>query len=883
MEKKTPVIDLIVTHYDEPWSIGKKFFDMLAMQRNIDFSDIRVILVQDGKENALPWKDLLNEYPYKIKVASIPEHRGVSTARNAGLQVAEAEWVMFCDFDDMFADVVSIRGILQVLPTDDADVIWMKSYREEVARATNIEKNGVFVNCLDENFYHTFGKMYRRKELRKNKLQFNPDLFYEYESAFNHLALTIIPSHRVLGLTVGFLPYMKTLRMDSWRMRESTLQDRLCETIDRDIYLAEEYRKRGCLREFRNMVAETFYDAYFLLLSDSILDEYHQQNVNERFRPFLHQYREVFDNLSAVENEVVLDNCINKMLGMVQILYNYYSIEIMPPLTDFRNIVSWLDDFTGRPVSQPVAQVPAPEPAHAPVLQQSDSAGKKVVIYCGTYNTYPNMIVSAKSLLAHTPVDNIYFLTEDDVFPYEIPDIIENINVKSQRYFPEGGPNFDNVWSYMCMMRAAFPQMFPQHDKALSLDIDIIVNEDISALWDLDLTDYYYAGVPEPCRQKTSDDPVYCNFGVIMMNLDKLRRDGKDQEAIDLLNRTKLGCPEQDAFNRVCAHHILPLSPNYNFTPFSHITGEPDNEIITHYAGLKYWKHFEPVRQYASMTWEHIMDIQAGRKQVPAFEAGRILTQLDDDNEDPQDAEQEDHMPRIAFMFGTRDWYHRMALSLKSLLKHTYLDKVYFMIEDDFFPEPLPPFVQCVNVSNQQFFSPDGPNYQSMYSYMVLLRAALPIMFPDIDIALSIDADTLTNGDIGGIWDTDMSHKYLAAVKEMRALHGADYYNAGVMLMNFANMRRDKIPEQAIKLLNEKYFRWKEQDVLNDFCRYHIAALPRRYNYSPGITGKPGQDYTVRHYIGGKSAKDKRMQDAAVYEDMSWNEIVMDRDGDRHE
>lgn len=870
MEQKNdrPWVDFIVTHFDEPWEVGKKFFDMLAMQRCIDFSRIHVILVHDDKETASQWDwhELLKSYPFRTAVISI-EHAGPAAARNAGLSMSRADWVMFCDFDDMFADIVAVRGILQVLPTDDADVIWMKSYREEVARATNIDKNGVFVNCLDENFYHTFGKMYRRKELRKHNLQFNQDLFYEYESAFNHLALTVIPSHRVMGLTVDFLPYMKTLRMDSWKMRKSTLQLRLCETISRDIYLAEEYKRRGYTREFRNMVAETIHDSYFILLSEPLLEKEYAYAVSERFRQFVNQYRDVFDNLSAVENEVVLDNCINKMLGMVQILYNYHSIEIMPPLTDHRNIVSWLNDFMGStPAAQPVAQVPAPEPAHAPVLQQSDSAGKKVVIYCGTYNTYPNMIVSAKSLLAHTPIDKIYFLTEDDVFPYEIPDIIENINVKSQRYFPEGGPNFDNVWSYMCMMRAAFPQMFPQHDKALSLDIDIIVNEDISALWDLDLTDYYYAGVPEPCRQKTSTDPIYCNFGVIMMNLDKLRRDGKDQEAIDLLNRTKLGCPEQDAFNRVCAHHILPLSPNYNFTPFSHITGEPDNEIITHYAGLKYWKHFEPVRKYGNMTWQQVMDSGKNNVIMPAADTVPV-----------QKTKEASDMPRIAFMFGTRDWYHRMALSLKSLLKYTYLDKVYFMIEDDFFPEPLPPLVQCVNVSNQEYFQADGPNYQSIYSYMVLLRAALPLMFPDIDLALCIDADTLTRGDIGGIWDTDMSDNYLAAVKELRALHGADYYNCGVMLMNFANLRRDNVPEQAIKRLNETYYRWKEQDVLNDMCRYHIAELPAKYNHAHGITSKFDDPYIVRHYIGGPGAKKMMMNDAEQFEQMSWNEIVTER------
>ena len=868
MGKKPPTLDLIVTHYDEPWEIGKKFFDMLAMQRNIDFSDIRVILVQDGKETTLPWNELLKDYPFRIKVVTTASHGGAAYARNAGLYVADADWVMFCDFDDMFADVVSIRGILMVLPTDDADVIWMCTYREERVRATQRDNSGVFVNCLDENFYFTHGKMYRRSVLKEHDIRFDERLKYEYENTFNHVALSIIPPHRVLKLTVDFLPYMKTLREDSYTMKQETLNDRINALYLRDLVLVDEYRKRNIPQMYYDTVAETMFDMYYILNSKPTVNN--AAEMTQDFAGFYREHRAEFEAMSPTELEVVLDNCINKMLGTVQNLYNYYGIETVPPFDGLDHVKAWLRGFdTGTP------SAPVPLPAVKPTVINPlvATAGKpytgpRVVVYCGTYNTYVNMISSAKSLLAHTKVDKIYFLTEDDQFPYEIPDIIQNINVKNQQYFPPDGPNFDNVWSYMCMMRAAFPAMFPQYDKILSLDIDIIINEDIGHMWDIDLTDYYYAGVPEPCRQKTSADPIYCNFGVIMMNLAKLRQDGKDAEVINILNTSKQGCPEQDAYNKACAYHILPLPPDYNYTPFSHITGEPAREIITHYAGLKYWKHFQSVRKYASMTWAQLMDLQRDG--------------ADTEGEDiPQETEDKP-MPRIAFMFGTRDWYHRMALSLKSLLKHTYLDHVYLMIEDDFFPEPLPPFIHCVNVSHQEYFPSDGPNYKSMYSYMVLLRVALPLMFPDIDLALCIDADTLTNDDIGAIWDLDMSDSYLAAVKELRNLHGADYYNCGLMLMNFANMRRDNIPEQTIKLLNEKYFRWKEQDVLNDFCRYHIKELPAKYNHAPGITGTYGDPHIVRHYIGGEFAKKQMMSHAEPYEHMTWNEIVTEKPGDDH-
>ena len=214
---------------------------------------------------------------------------------------------------------------------------------------------------------------------------------------------------------------------------------------------------------------------------------------------------------------------------------------------------------------------------------------------------------SLKSLLCNTPVDKVYFLIEDDEFPFELPEIVQCINVRDQKYFPPDGPNYDNSWTWMCMIRAAYPEMFPKYSRVLSLDIDVVVKDDISDLWDYDMTDYYIAGVPEPIRQKKSGDPVYINFGVCMMNLDKLRKDGKQQEIISMLNQKKLDCPEQTAFNTACAGKILALSNEYNVTPYSHITGVPNTERVIHYAGQKFWRYYSSVKQFANMKWKDVM------------------------------------------------------------------------------------------------------------------------------------------------------------------------------------------------------------------------------------------------------------------------------------
>ena len=115
----------------------------------------------------------------------------------------------------------------------------------------------------------------------------------------------------------------------------------------------------------------------------------------------------------------------------------------------------------------------------------------KVAVYAGTRNIYSDMLPAAKSLLIHSDVDKIYFLIEDDEFPYELPPEIECIDVSNQTYFDPNGPNYKSKCTYMVLIRAALSKVFPQYDTILSLDVDTIVNENINDIWNYNLDGYY--------------------------------------------------------------------------------------------------------------------------------------------------------------------------------------------------------------------------------------------------------------------------------------------------------------------------------------------------------------------------------------------------------
>jgi len=63
---------------------------------------------------------------------------------------------------------------------------------------------------------------------------------------------------------------------------------------------------------------------------------------------------------------------------------------------------------------------------------------------------------------------------------------------------------------------------------------------------------------------------------------------------------------------------------------------------------------------------------------------------------------------RVAAYFGTRNVYGDMVVAAKSLLNHTRMDRIWFLIEDDAFPEELPEVIKTKNISGQTWFPPGG-------------------------------------------------------------------------------------------------------------------------------------------------------------------------------
>ena len=227
----------------------------------------------------------------------------------------------------------------------------------------------------------------------------------------------------------------------------------------------------------------------------------------------------------------------------------------------------------------------------------------KVAVYTGSRNLYENMVIAAKSLVANSKVDKIYFFIEDDIFPYKLPDFIETKNVSNQTYFDKNGPNMTSQFTYFALMRAALAFELPEYDTVLSLDVDTIAVRKCDDVWNLPLDDNYFSASIEPHR--SHNGLVYTNAGVSLFNLKKLRDSGKAEEVIDILNRHKFSWVDQDVLNYLCQGYILDMPSEYNANDYTKPCTRPR---IIHYAGIphKVWNQREAVGKYRNMSWDDV-------------------------------------------------------------------------------------------------------------------------------------------------------------------------------------------------------------------------------------------------------------------------------------
>ena len=224
------------------------------------------------------------------------------------------------------------------------------------------------------------------------------------------------------------------------------------------------------------------------------------------------------------------------------------------------------------------------------------------------------------------------------------------------------------------------------------------------------------------------------------------------------------------------------------------------------------------------------------------------------------------HQHKIAVYTATRNYYPMLVPAVNSLIINSNVDKIYILAEDDELPCRFrdPEKVEIINVGDQKFFKPNGPNSKSFFTYMAMMRITLCHIFPYYDRILSLDVDTIVNKNIDAIWDLPIDDCYFAAAKETHKSYDQFIYtNVGVCLFNL-RMMRDGKADEIIEYLNKHEVSFLEQDCLNYMCQGNIYLMPSCYNVCTWT--EPTGDWRIVHYAGIRNWMDKDLVKKYIFE-----------------
>lgn len=177
------LLQILVPQYKETDEIVKPLLDSIKMQQNVDFNDIGVIITNDGSDIFLS-EELIRSYPFNIQYFK-NEHKGVSATRNFCLDKATANYVMFCDADDLFMNSLGLQLVMNSMRKESLDVI-TSTFMEEL----KTDKGMVYIDRQQDSVF-VHGKIYNRNFLNYEKIRWGDDLLIHEDSYFNGLALAL--------------------------------------------------------------------------------------------------------------------------------------------------------------------------------------------------------------------------------------------------------------------------------------------------------------------------------------------------------------------------------------------------------------------------------------------------------------------------------------------------------------------------------------------------------------------------------------------------------------------------------------------------------------------------------------------------------------------
>ncbi len=249
--------------------------------------------------------------------------------------------------------------------------------------------------------------------------------------------------------------------------------------------------------------------------------------------------------------------------------------------------------------------------------------------FAGNAHVFPGLLMALTSIWknASRPVD-AYILTGDfhdldsSYRPFSA-EMISYLEKVGHAYHPENAihvidmtPFKEDIYrckgiksrfSIYAYLRLYYDKVDGMPDRLLYLDIDTVCLKDIAPLFDTDLKGNSIGAILDPVAIKWIS-PVYCNSGVLLLDMKKIRSNGRLALCRKMVQKRRMFMPDQSAINKWFKDDILRLDGKYNEQ--IHVK---EDTAIRHYCTV--FKVFPYIHYIKAKPWGDLEEFHKQRKE----------------------------------------------------------------------------------------------------------------------------------------------------------------------------------------------------------------------------------------------------------------------------
>ncbi len=302
-------LQLLITQYKETEDIIEPMLTSIETQQGVDLKkDIEVIIGNDGSDVKLS-RSFLDSFSYPIRYNDYG-HEGLPGCRKNLFNDSTAEYVMFCDADDMFINNLAFNIIFQYIEKG-FDAFVCDFIEETVDRKTG--KSRFVPHKKDQVFVH--GKIYRRQYLLDNGIVWHPDIRCHEDSCFNILAQSLAEDFQYCPIP---------LYLWKWRAQTICRGDALyvpktyVHMIESNERLIEDFLNRGRVEDAKKHAVILTYGTYYMLNKPIWRDPMnvkYRYLTEKRFQEYYRTHKELIRSINPRVEQNIIRGTKTRVLG----------------------------------------------------------------------------------------------------------------------------------------------------------------------------------------------------------------------------------------------------------------------------------------------------------------------------------------------------------------------------------------------------------------------------------------------------------------------------------------------------------------------------------------------------------------------------------------